>query len=214
MNVFLCACFLFVFFCVRFVPALQILGPPLCDVGWPLNRFLNFHKRIPVVPCSCDIQLSWIHPLDPSSASTTEFLTFACSPKISTSLCLLCISYSVFHQSPIALVLFIHSSSIPQSRLHSFCGSKGTLRNLYTLPISGFLSLSPTRGFLHPVTLRCLVLCFHQSPTEKQCDEIFFCVCCCDIPKCWCVKCCVFCFVFFLILTLLQEHNIWERGTR
>lgn len=113
-----------------------------------------------------------------------EYITFGCSPEIPTSLlfcsyetlskaqCYLWFEGCVVH--PFLKIVFIllwirmgHQRSIYLALFMFTCSS---------------LSSLPSPRCLHPLMLRCLVLCSHQEALYGT----FPCVCCHNIPKCLC----------------------------
>lgn len=126
--------------------------------------------------------------VDPSSANTREYTMFQCSPEISTSLCLLSISYETF--AKVQLLWFEGCVVHPFLEVASILiwirvdHQKFIYLAHFMLTFPFLPSLFPPPSCcLHPVTLRCLVLGFHQRVPREAASWNPFPICCSNIPQ-------------------------------
>lgn len=92
-----------------------------------------------------------------------------------------------FCQSPFAVVWRMCSSSIPWSWIHSNMDRGGPSEIYIPRPFHVDFPLPslfpPPSRCLHPVTLRCLVLGFHQRVPREAASWNPFPICCSNIPQ-------------------------------
>lgn len=181
--------------CILYLP-FNSWGPPLHWYGMAFNEVPQFSLK--EISCTRAHMIS--NSVDPSSASTTGFITFECSPKISTSLYLHFL-LNLFAKAPLVsfkryvVHLFLEVVSIPSGDLEG--PSVTYIPHPFHVDFISLLPATPPPAFCIQLHVDVWFLVSLRGTTEKQHYETFW-VSYCGIPRCPCVKCCLFSSLTFL----------------